>query len=118
MTNIKKLERMGYFSADEIDRLERGRVLWYSEIVDTSREFIKDLGWDQDKLFYRMIPSCEYVITVYYDGVFICSIPPLKTIKEMRQFEKHFSMLKDQYYKAYENGICSDIIDCNWLSWK
>ena len=36
MNNIKKLERMGYFSADEIDRLERGRNLWYSKIIETS----------------------------------------------------------------------------------
>ena len=57
-----------------------------------------------------MIPSCEYVLTVYYDGVFLCSIPPLDSIKEMRKIMGHFLNLKKRYYNAYEEGDYSDII--------
>lgn len=110
MNNIKKLKRMGYFSADELKMLERGRELWYSKIVETSKKLIKELGWNQGDLFYHMIPSCQYVLIVYYDGTFLCSIPPLDSMKEMQKIIGHFLNLKKRYYSAYEQGDYSDII--------
>ena len=52
-----------------------------------------------------MIPSCEYVLTVYYDGVFLCSIPPLDSIKEMRKIMGHFLNLKRDIIMPMKKGL-------------
>lgn len=110
MYNVKKLEQMGYLNIVEVKRLSRNEETWYSEIVNASKEFVKEIGWNEENLFYYIVSLFEYVSTVYFDGTFICSIPSLKSVEEMRQFTGDFSHLKDSYYKMYAEGKYSDII--------
>lgn len=110
MYNIEKLGKMGYLSITEVERLTKNKETWYSDIINNSKELVKELGWNKDNLYYYIVSVFEYVSTIYYDGTFIYSIPPLITVDQISDNIERFSHLKEMYYQMYAEGEYSTII--------
>lgn len=61
-------------------------------------------------MYYYIVSVFEYVSTIYYDGTFIFSIPPLITVDQISDNIERFSHLKEMYYQMYAEGEYSSII--------
>ena len=101
---------MGYLNIADVEKISGEKEdLWYSKMVQASKDFIKELQWDEKNLFYHIVSFLDYISIVYFDGIFICNIYPLESVEEMLPFKKQFLNFHRKYHRAYENGSYSDI---------
>lgn len=110
MKNIKKLEQMGYLNITDIEKISKGKDdIWYSKMVNASKDFVRALQWEEKNLFYHIVPLFGYVSIIYFDGIFIFNIPPLESVEGMIGFKNQFLDFKNKYHRAFEKGSYSDI---------
>lgn len=102
MNYIQELRRIGFINIKYVEEvLNRAPHHEVFKVVDTAKQFITHVEENVNKLYFRFTPILNLIEVLYFDGIFIFSIPAYREIEELKPFDYQFQYTKKMYYEAY-----------------